>query len=123
MYDFSTSFVLFIWIYGNKNDDDDEASIRLARLRTCRKQSEGISGRTLYPETAEYEAGTYPIDTWHSIKQKSDSTATRGHVFTTKYYQRPRVSNQDSEFETPPWRNFSFEVNLSRTLSVYKKGW
>jgi hypothetical protein len=23
MYDFSTSFVLCIWIYGNKNDDDD----------------------------------------------------------------------------------------------------
>jgi hypothetical protein len=24
MYDFSTSFVLYIWIYGNKNDDDDD---------------------------------------------------------------------------------------------------
>jgi hypothetical protein len=24
MYDFSTSFVLCIWIYGNKNDDDDD---------------------------------------------------------------------------------------------------
>jgi hypothetical protein len=24
MYDFSTSFVLCIWMYGNKNDDDDD---------------------------------------------------------------------------------------------------
>jgi hypothetical protein len=34
MYDFSTSYVLCIWIYGNTNDDDDDSFITALELAT-----------------------------------------------------------------------------------------
>jgi hypothetical protein len=39
MCDFSTSFVLCIWIYGNKNYDDDDDDLRIGQVYETHAQS------------------------------------------------------------------------------------
>jgi hypothetical protein len=42
MYDFSTSFVLCIWIYGNKNDDDKDLKLSFEPHLHCKKNEKEL---------------------------------------------------------------------------------